>query len=67
MKIGYRKPSLKKAVSAMTTGRAKRTVKSNINPLYSKKGMGVVNDPQKALYNKVYKKTTRSIFKGLFK
>lgn len=67
MKIGYRKPSLKKAVSAMTTGRAKRAVKSSINPLYGKKGMGVVNDPQKALYNKVYKKTTRSIFKGMFK
>lgn len=67
MKIGYRKPSLKKTVSAMTTGRAKRAVKSSINPLYGKKGMGVVNDPQKALYNKVYKKTTRSIFKGLFK
>ena len=61
MKVGVRKPSLKKSISARTTGRAKRAVKSSINPLYSKKGMGWVNDPKKAAYNKVYNKTTTSI------
>lgn len=61
MKVGVRKPSLKKSISARTTGRAKRTVKSSVNPLYGKKGMGWVNDPEKAAYNKVYNKTTTSI------
>ena len=42
MKIGIRKPSIKKAV----------------NPLYGKKGAGVVKDPARAVKNKVYKKTT---------
>ncbi len=61
MKVGVRKPSLKKSISARTTGRAKRAVKSSVNPLYGKKGMGWVNDPKKAAYNKVYNKTTTSI------
>ncbi|MCH4165120.1 MAG: PH domain-containing protein [Lentilactobacillus diolivorans] len=58
MKFGVRKPSLKKSISARTTGKLKRTVKQTVNPVYGKKGMGVVNDPKKALYNKVYNKTT---------
>ncbi|WP_275434825.1 hypothetical protein [Brevibacterium ravenspurgense] len=29
-----------------------------MNPLYGKKGMGWVNNPKKALYNKVYNKTS---------
>lgn len=57
MKVGFRTPSLKKSLKARTTGRAKRAVKSAINPLYGKKGMGVLH-PKKAVYNKVYKKTT---------
>ena len=61
MKVGVRKPSLKKSISARTTGRAKRAVKSSVNPLYGKKGMGWINDPKKATYNKVYNKTTISI------
>lgn len=58
MKVGIRKPSLKKSIKAKTTGRAKRALKSSVNPLYGKKGMGFVNDPEKAMYNKVYNKTT---------
>lgn len=57
MKVGFRTPSIKKSLKARTTGRAKRAVKSAINPLYGKKGMGVLH-PKKAVYNKVYKKTT---------
>lgn len=60
MKIGPRKPSLKKSFKARTTGEAKRKVKSAINPLYGKKGMGYINNPKKAIYNKVYNKTTFS-------
>ena len=68
MKVGMRKPSIKKSISARTTGRLNRAVKSSINPLYGKNGMGVLH-PKKALYNKVYKKTTFSIvdlFKKIF-
>lgn len=60
MKMGVRKPSIKKSISARTTGRAKRAVKRSINPAYGKKGMGWINNPSKAAYNKVYNKTTVS-------
>lgn len=66
MKIGMRKPSIKKSFKARTTGKAKRKLKKAVNPLYGKKGMGIVNNPKKAVYNKVYKKTSFSIF-DLFK
>ena len=66
MKFGMRKPSLKKSMKARTTGKLKRKVKGAINPLYGKKGMGWVKDPKRAMYNKVYRKTTFSIF-DLFK
>lgn len=58
MKIGLRKPSIKKAVKAKTVSKAKRTVKKAVNPLYGKKGAGLVKDPKRAVKNKVYKKTT---------
>ena len=61
-----RKPSLKKSIKARTTGKLKRKVKKSINPFYGKKGMGWINNPKKALYNKVYNKTTFS-WKDLFK
>lgn len=58
MKIGMRKPSVKRSFKARTTGKLKRNVKKSINPLYGKKGMGFVKNPKKAVKNKVYKKTT---------
>lgn len=58
MKIGVRKPSIKKSIKARTTGRLKRSVKRSINPLYGKKGMGWIRDPKKAAYNTVYHRTT---------
>ena len=66
MKFGMRKPSIKKSISAKTTGRAKRTIKKALIPGYGKKGMGWIKNPRKALYNKVYRKTTFS-FWDLFK
>lgn len=66
MKIGMRKPSLKKSIKARTTGKAKRKLKKALIPGYGKKGIGWLKDPKKAAYNKVYKKTTFSIF-DLFK
>ena len=61
MKIGMRKPSLRKSLSARTTGRAKRAIKRAIIPGYGKKGMGLLH-PKKAIYNQVYRRSTFSIF-----
>lgn len=50
MKIGF-----------STTGRVKRIIKKTINPLYGKKGAGIIANPKKARYNKLYQKTTFSL------
>lgn len=59
MKFGIRKPSLKKSLSAKFS--VKRKVK-NAFGLKAPKGMGVITNPKKHIYNKVYNKTTFSIF-----
>ncbi|KKG52363.1 hypothetical protein [Methanosarcina mazei] len=66
MKFGIRKPSIKKSIRARTTGRLKRKIKKSIIPFYGKKGTGIIKHPKKAVYNKVYHKTSFSIF-GLLK
>ena len=66
MKFGIRKPSIKKSISARTTGRLNRAVKKAILPGYGKKGMGWITNPKKAAYNKIYRKTSFSIW-DLFK
>ena len=66
MKLGMRKPSLKKSLKASTTGKAKRAVKKSINPTYGKKGTGFAKNPSRAVKNKVYKKTSFSLW-DLFK
>ena len=66
MKVGMRKPSLKKSIKARTTGKAKRAIEKALIPGYGKKGMGWINNPKKAAYNKLYRMTTFSI-KDLFK
>ena len=62
MKFGFRTPSLKRSIRASTTGRAKRAVKKALIPGYGKKGMGWLKNPKKAAYNKVYNKTSFSIW-----
>lgn len=66
MKFGLRTPSLKRSFKARTTGRAKRAVKKALILGYGKKGMGWLKNPKKAAYNKVYNKTSFSIW-DLFK
>ena len=66
MKCGMRKPSIKKSFKARTTGKAKRAVKRALIPGYGKKGTGWIKNPKKAAYNKIYRKTTFSIW-DLFK
>lgn len=62
MKFGLRKPSLKRSLKARTTARAKRAVKRALIPGYGRKGMGWLKNPRKAAYNKVYRKTSFSIW-----
>ena len=61
MKIGVRKPNLKRSLKAKTTGKLKRSVKKATNPLYGKKGVGMIKDPGKAIRGKVYNATTISL------
>ena len=48
-----------KSFSARTKGRATRTIKKALIPGYGNKGLGILH-PKKALYNKVYHKTSFS-------
>lgn len=64
MRFGPRRISLKKSFKARTTGRLKRAVKSAIIPFYGKRGMGLLH-PKRALYNRVYQRTTFSVPKLL--
>lgn len=66
MKFGMRKPSLTKSFKARTTTKYKRKVKKALIPGYGNKGMGWAKNPKKAAYNKVYKKTSFSLW-DLFK
>ena len=61
-----RKPSIKKSIKARTTGKMKRKIKRAVIPGYGKKGMGWIRNPKRAMYNKIYHKTTFSLF-DLFK
>lgn len=67
MKIGIRTPSIKKSLKARTTGKLKRAVKRTYNPIYGEKGAGIVNNPKKAIYNKVYSKVTVDSLESLKK
>lgn len=58
MKYGLRTPSFKKRLSARTSGAAKRKIKRALIPGYGRRGRGWLTNPRKALYNKIYRKTT---------
>ena len=59
MKIGIRKPSLKKMITARIS--PKRFVRHNLG-LKVPRGWGWLTNPKKALYNRIYNRTTISIF-----
>ncbi len=56
MKFGFRIPSITKRIAARTS--VKRIVRHNLG-FKAPKGMGWITDPKKAMYNKVYNKTSR--------
>lgn len=59
--FGFRTPSFNKMLSARTTERLTRMAKRSVNPFYGKKGIGWINNPERAAYNMLYNKTTRGI------
>lgn len=61
MKFGVRTPSLKKRIAARTS--VKRMVRAKVRV---PKGYGMLTNPKKAMYNKVYNKTSVSV-DGLLK
>lgn len=65
MKFGFRTPNLKKSFKSRTTGQINRTVKKALNPTYGKKGVGIVKNPKKAFYNKIYNKSTFDTTKAI--
>ena len=67
MKFGVRMPSLKKSIAARTS--VKRFLRNNLG-LKAPRGMGWITKPKKALYNRVYNRTSvsaTSLIKKLFK
>ena len=56
MKFGFRIPSITKRIAARTS--IKRVVRHNLG-MKAPRGLGWVTNPKKALYNRVYSRTTR--------
>lgn len=63
--IWYSQIFMEKSFKARTTGKAKRKLKKALIPGYGKKGRGLLH-PKKAVYNKIYNKTSFS-FWDIFK
>ena len=62
MKLGFRIPSLTKRIAARTS--VKRIIRHNLG-FKAPRGMGWITDPKKALYNRVYNKTSRGCLVSL--
>jgi hypothetical protein len=56
MKVGFRIPSLKKRIAARTSW--KRYARQSLG-FKAPRGYGWITNPKKALYNRVYYRTTR--------
>lgn len=61
MRSVIRKPSPRKYVSSRTKSSVTRTVRHTIDPTYGRKGTGIIKDPKKAAYNKIYSQTSIGI------
>jgi hypothetical protein len=55
VKFGFRRPSLKKGIAARTS--VKRAIRHRLG-LKAPRGWGWLTNPKKALYNRVYSRTT---------
>ena len=63
MKFGFRVPSLNKRIAARTS--PKRFIRHNLG-FKAPRGYGWINNPKKAVYNKVYNKTSFGCLLVLF-
>jgi hypothetical protein len=63
MKLGFRKPSLKKRIAARTS--VKRMIRHGLG-LKAPRGYGWLTNPKKAAYNRIYSRTTRGCMITLF-
>jgi hypothetical protein len=63
MKFGFRVPSLNKRIAARTS--PKRFIRHNLG-FKAPRGYGWITNPKKALYNKVYNKTSFGCLLVLF-
>jgi len=55
MKFGFRKPSLKKRIAARTS--LKRYARHTLG-LKAPRGWGILTNPKRAIYNRIYNRTT---------
>jgi hypothetical protein len=55
MRIGFRIPSLAKRIAARTS--VKRFIRHNLG-VKAPRGLGWITNPKKALYNRIYSRTT---------
>lgn len=62
VRFGFRRPSLKKRFAARTS--VKRFVRHNLG-VKAPKGFGFVTNPRRAVYNRIYKRTTFDFFAWL--
>jgi len=56
MKFGFRVPSITKRIAARTS--LKRFARQSLG-LKAPRGFGIITDPKRAVYNKIYNKTSR--------
>ena len=59
VKVGVRRPSLTKSLAARTS--VKRYIRHNLG-LKAPRGYGWLTDPKRAVYNRVYNRTTVSVW-----
>lgn len=59
MKVGMRTPSLRKSIAARTS--VARYVRHNLG-IKAPRGYGWLTDPKKAPYNRIYNRTTFSVW-----
>ncbi|OQA83140.1 MAG: hypothetical protein BWY29_00512 [Microgenomates group bacterium ADurb.Bin238] len=62
MKFGLRTPSLKRRIAARTS--LKRIVRHNLG-LKAPRGLGLITSPRRAVYNRIYNRTSFSLGKLL--
>jgi hypothetical protein len=62
MKFGFRTPSLSKRIAARTS--IKRMIRHNLG-FKAPRGMGWITNPKRAMYNRVYNRTSRGCLLNL--